>query len=119
MKSSSPKKQRKALYNAPLHKKQKMIAAHLSKPLIKQFRKRSLSLRKGDEVTIMRGEHAGENGKISKVDLKRIRVYIENIKRKKVSGEEVPIPFQPSNLLITSPVMDDAKRKRIIEKRVK
>lgn len=119
MKSSKPKKQRKALYNAPLHKKQKLLAAHLSKQLIKQFSKRSLTLRKGDEVKVMRGEYAGETGKISEVDLKRTKIYIENIKGKKVSGEEFSVPFHPSKLLIISPVMDDPKRKKIIQRKVK
>ncbi len=117
--SKKPKKQRKKIYAAPLHKKQKLVAAHLSKSLVKQFNKRSLSLRKGDEVKVMRGKYSGETGKISKVNLRKTKVYIENIKRKKVSGEETHIPFHPSNLLIVSPVMDDVKRKKIVQRKVK
>ena len=116
MKSKKPKKQRKALYKAPLHRKQKLIHAHLSKPLIKQYTKRSLGLRKGDEVKIVRGDFRGKTGKISRVDLKKLKIYIEGIKRKKTTGEDANVPFHPSNIIITNPNMDDKMRKRIIQR---
>jgi len=116
IKSKKPSKQRKALYQAPLHIRHKMLSSHLSKELRKQWKKRSLPVRKGDEVKVMRGKFKGTIGKISKVDLKKSKVYIENVKRKKVSGEEIHIPLHPSNLLITNPVMDDPKRKKTIER---
>lgn len=117
MKSKKPSKQRKMLYNAPLHIRHKFLSAHLSKDLIKRWKKRSLSVRKGDEVKVMRGEFKGTIGKISDVDLKRLKVYIENVKRKKVSGEEVHVPVSPSNLLLINPVMDDKKRLDIINRK--
>ena len=116
MKSIKPKKQRKAVYKAPLHKRQKLVRAHLSKELIKQYKKRSLGLRKGDEVKIVRGGFKGKTGKISDVDLKKLRVYIEGIKRKKTTGEDVNVPFNASNLILTNPLMDDPKRKAILQR---
>lgn len=116
MKSKKPSKQRKALYQSPLHKKRKFLASHLSKELRSQWKRRSLPLRKGDEVKIMRGKFEGTTGKISKIDLKDLKVYIENVKRKRVSGEEVQVPIHPSKLMITNPIMDDPKRKKIIER---
>jgi len=116
MKSKKPKKQRKALYKAPLHKKHKLLSAHLSKDLIKRWKKRSLPVRNGDEVKVMRGRFKGTIGKITRVDLKKLKVYIENVKRKKVSGEEVHVPIHPSNLLILNPVMDDKRRLKVINK---
>jgi len=113
MKSKRPSKQRKALYQAPLHKKHELLSAHLSKELRKQMKKRSLPVRKGDEVKVMRGKFRGTVGKISKVNMKKLKVYIENLKRKKVSGEEVSVPIHPSKLLIVNPVMDDPKRRKI------
>jgi large subunit ribosomal protein L24 len=59
MKSKKPSKQRKAMYQAPLHRKHKLFSAHLSKELRKQWNKRSLPVRKGDEVKIMRGKFKG------------------------------------------------------------
>jgi len=119
MKSKRPSKQRKALYQAPLHKRHKFLSAHLSKELRKQWNKRSLPIRNGDEVKIMRGKFSGTTGKISKVDLKKLKVYLENVKRKKVSGEEVFVPIHPSNLLLTNPIMDDPKRKIVIDRKKK
>jgi len=116
MKSKKPRKQRKALYKAPLHKKHNLLSAHLSKALIKQWKKRSLPVRKDDEVKVMRGKFKGTTGKISKVDLKKLKVYIENVKRRKVSGEEVHVSIHPSNLLIINPVMDDKMRLKVINR---
>ena len=62
------------------------LSAHLSKDLIKKYKKRSFPLRKGDEVEIMRGEFKKKKGKISKVDLKKSKVYIEGINTKKVKN---------------------------------
>jgi large subunit ribosomal protein L24 len=117
MKSKKPSKQRKGMYQAPLHRKHKFLSAHLSKELRKQWGKRSLPVRSGDEVKVMRGKYKGTTGKISKTDLKKSKVYLESVKRKKVSGEEVFIPIHPSNLLILNPNMDDPKRKRVIDRK--
>jgi large subunit ribosomal protein L24 len=117
MKSKRPSKQRKALYNASLHKRHKLMSAHLSKELRKKWGKRSLPIRTGDEVKVMRGKFKGTTGKISKVDLRALRVYIENIKRKKVSGEETQVSMNPSNLLLLNPAMEDPKRMKAIKRK--
>ncbi len=119
MKSKRPGKQRKAMYQAPLHMKHKLMSAHLSRELRKQMNKRSLPVRKGDEVKVMRGKFKGTTGKVSKVDLSKLKAYIENVKRKKVSGEEVFVPIHPSKLMITNPNMDDPKRKRVVDRKKK
>lgn len=116
MVTKKPNKQRKALYNAPLHKRQKLVAAHLSKTLRKQIGKRSMPLRTGDEVTVMRGSFAGTSGKVSEVDIKKRIAFVESVKRKKVSGKEVNVPLQPSNLMITNLNLDDPRRKDIISR---
>lgn len=116
MKSKSPRKQRKMVYQAPLHRRQKLIASTLSEELRKQLGKRSLGLRKGDEVKVMRGTFYGSKGKVGKIDLKRLKVFIDGIKRKKVSGEEVLVPFHASKLMITKADLSDKKRQKIIER---
>lgn len=116
LKSRKPRKQRKALYQALLHKRQKLLSAHLSKELRKQLGKRSLALRKGDEVKIMRGSLAGSSGKVSRIDLKKLKVYVEGIKRKKVSGEEAAIAMHSSNLMILKAELADKKRQKIVER---
>lgn len=115
-KSSKPRKQRKALYNAPLHIRQKLVSAHLSRELRAQLGKRSLQLRKGDEIRIMRGSHSGKAGKVAEVDLKKLKIYVEGIVRKTAKGNEAKVPLQPSNLVITKADFGDKMRQRILEK---
>lgn len=114
IKSKQPRKQRKYRYNAPLHVRQKLVSAILDKKLREEFKKRSMPLRKGDEVLIMRGKFKKKSGKISRVDLKRLKIFVENIKRKKVSGQEVEIVIDPSNVKIIKLNLDDKMRKRIL-----
>jgi len=109
-------KQRKRMWAAPLHIRQKLMGAHLAKPLIKLYGKRSLAVRKGDEVKVMRGKFNGVTGKVSRVDLNKLMVYIENVKTKKVAGQEVQVGIRPSKLLIINPVLEDKWRKAIIER---
>ncbi|MEM5814639.1 MAG: 50S ribosomal protein L24 [Candidatus Aenigmatarchaeota archaeon] len=117
MNSKKPGKQRKALYSAPLHARQKLMAVHLTEGLRKQLGKRNLPVRKGDEVRVVRGEHRGTAGKVEGVDLKRLKVYIENVKVKKASGKEAALPFQPSKLMLTNLAVEDKERKAAIERK--
>lgn len=107
--SKNPKKQRKYRYNAPLHVKHKLLSVHLSEELRKKYKKRSLPIRKGDEVIVLRGKYKKKTGKVSKVDLKKLKVYVEGITRKRVAGTEIQVPLEPSNLMIIS-LQEDKKR---------
>ncbi|MBI4162760.1 MAG: 50S ribosomal protein L24 [Candidatus Aenigmarchaeota archaeon] len=112
--SKQPRKQRKYRFNAPLHRRQKMVAAHLDKALKKELKKRSMPVRVGDEVMIMRGEYLKKTGKVSMVDLKKLKLEIEGIKRKKVSGQEVSVLVDPSNVKIIK-IADEARRKKFMK----
>ena len=116
IKSKQPRKQRKYRYNAPLHIRHKFISVNLNKELRKKYNRRSFPLRVGDSVKVMRGGFKGKIGKISKVSLRDLKVYIEGLKRKKSDGKEVQIPFEPSNLQIISLNMEDKKRLKIVER---
>ena len=105
------------MYTAPLHKRRKRVASHLSKELRQQFKRRSLPVRKGDEVTVMRGTYAGKTGKISDVDLDSYKVYIEGITRKRTIGTEVQVPIDPSNLKITNLNLDDEFRRKMLQRK--
>ncbi len=117
--SKQPRKQRKFLYNAPLNLRRKFLSAHLSKELRKIYKRRSLQLREGDEVKIMRGDNAGKTGKISKVDLEKYKVYIEGIVQKRTVGPEVQVPIHPSNLLLINPIIEDEMRAKVLRRKVK
>lgn len=117
--SSQPRKQHKYRANAPLHTRQKMMGCHLDKKLMKEFNTRSLPVRKGDKVMVMRGRFKKVTGEVTDVDLKRMVVYMDSIKRKKSTGQDVAVPVQPSNIKIIEIKRDDKKRQKIITRKKK
>ncbi|ACJ15562.1 LSU ribosomal protein L24P [Thermococcus onnurineus NA1] len=112
-----PRKQRKFLYNAPLHLRSKIMSATLSKELRQKYGVRSLPIREGDKVKIMRGDYKGKEGKVVEVNLKRYRIYVEGVTQKKVDGTEVFYPVHPSNVMIVELNLKDEEREKIIERR--
>ena len=112
--SAQPRKQRKRLYNAPLHKLSKLMSAHLSLELREKYGRRAFPVRVGDRVRIMRGEFKGVEGKVTKVDRERQMVYVENVTIKKVDGTTVQRPIHVSNIMITELNLDDEYRKRAL-----
>ncbi|EHR78425.1 50S ribosomal protein L24 [Thermococcus litoralis DSM 5473] len=117
LKSKQPRKQRKFLYNAPLHLRHKIVSATLSKELRQKYGIRALPIRTGDKVKIMRGDFKGHEGKVVEVDLKRYRIHVEGATLKKVNGTEVFYPIHPSNVMIVELNLEDERRKKIIERR--
>ncbi len=115
--SRQPRKQRRAYYRAPLHVRQKLMSATLSPELREKFGVRSLPVRKGDKVKVMRGDFKGHVGKVVKVDLKRYRVYIDGVTIKRSDGTPVFRPIHPSNLMIVELDLSDPWRKKILERR--
>ncbi len=118
MVSKKPSKQRKRFFNAPLHKRGKIMSVHLSPELREKYGIRALPIRKGDKVRVMRGDAKGMEGKVVRVDRKKYRVYIEGITRTNQRGDEVLIPIHYSNLMITDLDLSDKWRKRKLEKLV-
>jgi large subunit ribosomal protein L24 len=112
-----PRKQRKLLYNAPAHLRHKLMAAPLSPQLITSKGAKTLPVRKGDTVRIMRGDHKGFEGKISRVDLKNYRIYVEGLTRDKVDGTAIFVPVHPSKVMIKNLNLDDKWRKAIVERK--
>ena len=115
--SKQPRKQRRALYRAPLHKRQKLVSATLSPELRRQHGVRSLPVRVGDEVVIMRGRFRGHKGKVVRVDLRRLRLHVEGATIQNARGEPRYYPIHPSNVMIVSLKLDDERRKQLIERR--
>ena len=114
IKSKQQRKQRKYRHNAPLHIKQKFVGAHLSKELRKKYGKRSMNVRKGDGVKIMRGQFKNKTGKVEEVNLKKTLTYVSGIEFVKKDGTKARYPIHPSNLMITELNMDDKMRNKIL-----
>ena len=117
--SSQPRKQRKYRHNAPLHVRHKFVSSHLSKELRERFGKRSVSVRRGDEVVVMKGEFRGFRGSVDRVDISACRIYVDGMKRKKVDGSEISVPITPSNVMITKLTLEDKMRQAVFERSAK
>jgi large subunit ribosomal protein L24 len=113
----NPGKQRKMLFNAPAHLRHKLMAAPMSPELLAQKGIKALPVRKGDTVRIMRGDHKGFEGKVSRVDLKAYRIYLEGLTREKVDGTAVFVALHPSKVMIKTLNLDDKLRKAVLERK--
>jgi large subunit ribosomal protein L24 len=115
MKSIQPRKQRKAYYNAPLHKKRKWIASHLAENLLLKYDARSIPLIEGDTVKVMRGSYKGHEDKVAKVHVRKGIVEIEGLTMIKADGKKIARPIDPSNVLITKLNLTDKWRRNRLE----
>ena len=114
-----PSKQRKRLYNAPLHIRYKMFSAPLSPELKEKYGIKSLPVRTGDTVRIMRGNFKGFEGKVREVDRKKYRIFVEGVTREKVDGTTLFMGIHPSKVMIVDLNLDDKWRREILEKKRK
>jgi large subunit ribosomal protein L24 len=114
---TKPTKQRKMLFQAPDHIRYKLFAASVSPELRKSHGVKTIPLRSGDTVRIMRGDHKGFEGKIASVDRKKYRIYIEGLTREKVDGTTTFVPIHPSKVMITRLNLDDKWRRKILERK--
>ena len=108
--SKQPRKQRKALYNAPAHARGKHLSATLSKDLRADLGKRSLPVRTGDKVRVLRGDFKGHEGEVLDVDYGSYKVTIEEVTLSKPDGTAVFVPVDPSNLMIIDADTKDDRR---------
>ena len=108
--SKQPRKQRKALYNAPAHARGKHLSASLSKDLRAKVGKRSLPLRTGDKVSVVRGDFKGHEGEVLSVDYTSYKVTIEDVTLSKPDGTATFLPVDPSNLVIIEADLKDDRR---------
>lgn len=109
--SRQPRKQRKAMYDAPHHVNRKAMASHLSEELLLKYNRRSITVIKGDEVKVLRGDFAGKTGKIIGIDPPARRVTVDGVINKKADGTEVARAIHPSNLLIVKLNLEDNRRR--------
>ena len=113
----NPGKQRKRLFNAPAHIRHKLMSAPLSHELTASRGAKTLPVRRGDTILIKRGDNKGFEGKVSRVDLKAYRIYVEGLTREKVDGTNIFIPIHPSKVEIRNLNLDDKWRKDILERK--
>src|SRR3989344_7301488 len=104
------RKQRKYVHAAPLHIKQHLLGAHLAKELRTKYKRRTINVRTGDTVKVVRGQFRAKTGKIERVLLRKGYVHVAGVEIAKRDGSKVPYPVHPSNLLITDLDLKDKRR---------
>ena len=117
--SSKARVQRREQANTATHVKRRMLSAHLSADLRKEYGVRSARVCKGDTVVVLRGNEdiRGTEGRVISVDTSTGRVTIDGITINQADGTAVERPIHASNLVITKLNLEDAWRKEALVKK--
>lgn len=65
----------------------------------------------------MRGDFKGFEGKVTSVDRKEYRIFVEGVTREKVDGSTALVPIHPSKVMITRLNLDDKWRREILKRK--
>jgi large subunit ribosomal protein L24 len=115
--SRQPAKQRKAQAHAPQHRRREMMSAHLDEDLMLEYDRRSMAIRTGDQVEIMRGDFAGHEGEVLEIDYDDQYVEVDGAVNRSADGSQVARPIHPSNVRITELDLTDPRRRAKIERK--
>jgi large subunit ribosomal protein L24 len=96
-----------------------MLSARLSDDLTGRYHTRHTSLRTGDRVHVMRGEFAGLEGKVERVEYSTGRVFVEGMTREKAAGVSSKFPVHSSKVLIMDLNLSDKWRSGLLEQKAK
>ena len=138
MVSKKPGKQRRKGIESPLHLKRKRIRARLVSDDPELHAIRSVTVRVGDEVEVVRGDFSSPNSvksesrgkrlgqsrgrsgikaKVASVDTERSLIYVDGMTSSTADGKEDGVPIRPSNIVVTSLFDGDQLRiKRLLER---
>ena len=98
----NPRKMRNhQIYYATMKTASKQLSCSLSKDLRKKYGKRSARIVEGDTASIVRGEFAGVDGKVTKISIADRGVNIEGVKKEKLKGEKFDVYVHTTNIIIT------------------
>merc|ERR1712130_803862 len=99
---------RKSHFGAPSHVRRVLMSAPLTKELREQYGKRSMPIRKDDEVRIVRGTRkSGETtAKVTAVYRRRWVIHVDKQEKERNNGQPVKVGIHPSNVVITKLKLD-------------
>ena len=117
MKTVSPTKQRKNLYQSKASQRYPLFNVPLTPELRKSRNVRSLVVVVGDSVRVRRGGLGGTEAKVTEVNRKDFGVAIEGITRQNSKGLTVPVYINPSNIIITKLNLKDKWREKILNRK--
>ncbi len=137
-KSSKASKQRLSQSDAPTHVKRKRMRARLVSEDPDLINVRTVTVRTGDEVEVVRGDfghpnsaksdtkgkrlgqprgRAGIVGKVARVDTGSGMIFVDGLTISTADGKEEAIPIRPSNVIVTKLFEGDTLRlKKLIER---
>jgi len=99
--SKQPRKKRKERYQAPLHKARSFLHCNVAKEARKKVGSKTALVRRGDTVKVMRGSFKKQTGKVTEVDYKTLKVFVEGMTvQGRKSKKRSFVPFDSSNLQI-------------------
>jgi large subunit ribosomal protein L24 len=78
---------------------------------------KSLPVRKGDTVKVVRGDFTGIEGKVTEVNANNGRIYLEGVTREKVSGATTKVSVHASKVVIKNLNLDDKWRSEKLKKK--
>ncbi|OGD46335.1 50S ribosomal protein L24 [Candidatus Bathyarchaeota archaeon RBG_16_48_13] len=107
----------KARSKGDLGKVASFMAAPLSHELREKYKLKTFGVRKGDTISVVRGDFLGVEGKVNKVDIERAKLYIDGITREKADGSSIFVPVHPSKVKITKISLDDKWRRNMLKRR--
>lgn len=84
-----------------------------------KYHVRHVSLRTGDRVRIMRGEFAGLEGKVERVEYSSGRIFVEGMTREKAAGVSSKLPVHSSKVLVTELNLSDKWRSGLLNEKAK
>ena len=124
--SKKPSKQRKSAFNAPLHVRRKRIRARLLTDDERFVGIRTVSVRVGDTVKVVRGDfghpskgkrHGDKRGpsgieaKVIRIDSSSSSIFVEGVTRAKADNKEEGVPIHASNVVVTE--LDESDKLRM------
>jgi len=99
--SKQPRKKRKERYQAPLHLARQFLHCNVAKEIRKKVGSKTVLVRRGDTVKVMRGTFKKQTGKVAEVDYKTLKVFVEGMTvQGRKSKKRSFVPFDSSNLQI-------------------
>lgn len=115
--SSSPRRQRRALYDASTFERRRRMTVLLSRDLRRRFGRRSVPVRKGDTVRVLSGSFVGREERVAEVDRRSYSVTLDNVTLKTTEEKLKPLPMRPTHLVLTRLNLADPWRRRTLRLR--
>ncbi|MGB6500656.1 MAG: 50S ribosomal protein L24 [Thermoplasmata archaeon] len=113
----SPRRQRKALYEAHTAERRRRMTVPLSRQLRTRFQTRAAPVRKGDTVRVNSGSFKGREERVARVNRRDYTVTLDNITLKTAGEKLKGLGLRPSHLVITRLNLADPWRRRALRVR--